>query len=618
MKTRAVIALLFALVAATSAHAQPVTSIGPVTPGDCSMYNSPTVIKDAGFPCPSGGAGFVVGPGTSAVGDVPLFDNTTGNGISDSGISGVYKQPTSYPSNITSGHFFCAADSDCQFGNAWSQYPLGSVSTNPIIIGKAGSSIGSSTLGQTFKIVFTSTGLSGSPITITYTAVGGDTVSTIATNLCALVNANTTLHNTFGQPIFCQATSGGIFNLQYIASFSATGATPLTTATTGSTGTITLASETNALDYEILPLGRNVSGRNAAVGDGIYAIDFTGQDASGNYTIHYGQITVDIATPGTRGQMTFLTAAGAEFALNEGLALYDSTGTIATGGTLGFGTINLPNTGGLYIGNNAVALNGALYGVNVFGGAAAASSLNLQSTQSGSPSGDFVEITTGGSVRQKWFSDGGSTMGTPTGGDLGAGKLNVAGGLYVNNVAALVSGGALGTPSSATLTNATGLPISGVTGLGTGVGAALGDAVNTTGGFPTYTASTWTPTITTSATVGTPAYSIQVGSYEQIGRQVTARFSITLSGWTGSPTGNVSVGGLPVAAASTTNDYGGCIITNYTVSALGSSTQGVTGYISPGASSANLVSNGVSGSLAITAAEFGTTATVFGTCHYHT
>ena len=50
----------------------------------------------------------------------------------------------------------------------------------------------------------------------------------------------------------------------------------------------------------------------------------------------------------------------------------------------------------------------------------------------------------------------------------------------------VVNGGALGTPSGGTLTNATGLPISGVTGWGTGVATALADAVNATGGFLTY------------------------------------------------------------------------------------------------------------------------------------
>jgi hypothetical protein len=52
--------------------------------------------------------------------------------------------------------------------------------------------------------------------------------------------------------------------------------------------------------------------------------------------------------------------------------------------------------------------------------------------------------------------------------------------------APVVNGGALGTPSSGTLTNATGLPVStGVSGLGTGVATALGTAANATGGFPT-------------------------------------------------------------------------------------------------------------------------------------
>lgn len=63
----------------------------------------------------------------------------------------------------------------------------------------------------------------------------------------------------------------------------------------------------------------------------------------------------------------------------------------------------------------------------------------------------------------------------------------------------VVNGGALGTPSSGTLTNATGLPIStGVSGLGTGV--ATGLASNATGsGGPVLATS---PTITTPGIVG--------------------------------------------------------------------------------------------------------------------
>lgn len=50
----------------------------------------------------------------------------------------------------------------------------------------------------------------------------------------------------------------------------------------------------------------------------------------------------------------------------------------------------------------------------------------------------------------------------------------------------VLNGGVLGTPSSGTLTNCNGLPIAGITGLGTGVGTALANAVNGTGGLLTY------------------------------------------------------------------------------------------------------------------------------------
>jgi len=58
----------------------------------------------------------------------------------------------------------------------------------------------------------------------------------------------------------------------------------------------------------------------------------------------------------------------------------------------------------------------------------------------------------------------------------------------------VVNGGALGTPSSGTLTNATGLPIStGVSGLGTGVATALGIAVGSAGAVVTFNGALGTP-----------------------------------------------------------------------------------------------------------------------------
>jgi hypothetical protein len=57
----------------------------------------------------------------------------------------------------------------------------------------------------------------------------------------------------------------------------------------------------------------------------------------------------------------------------------------------------------------------------------------------------------------------------------------------------LYNGGALGTPSSITLTNGTGLPIAGLAGLGTGVGTALAVNVGSAGAFVTFGGAAGTP-----------------------------------------------------------------------------------------------------------------------------
>lgn len=151
------------------------------------------------------------------------------------------------------------------------------------------------------------------------------------------------------------------------------------------------------------------------------------------------------------------------------------------------------------------------------------------------------------------------------------------------------------------------------------IGAATATSVNFGGqSLTTYNATTWTPTISTDATPGTPAYSIRVGSYEQIGRQVTVRFTVSLSGWTGSPTGNVVLTGLPVAAANTANDYGACWISFYTVTALAVSAVGLTAVIVANTSQIAFDQNGLTGTANLTAAQAGTTFFVIGGCSYHT
>lgn len=132
-----------------------------------------------------------------------------------------------------------------------------------------------------------------------------------------------------------------------------------------------------------------------------------------------------------------------------------------------------------------------------------------------------------------------------------------------------------------------------------------------------YITGTWVPSVTASGTAGTPAYTTQVGSYEILGRTVNARFTIVLSGWTGSPSGNVSITGLPAAATSAANDNGGCTITKYTVTGLASLNYGIGATIAPSATTAVLLSQGNTGTTNVTAAQTGATMTIAGVCNYH-
>lgn len=122
-------------------------------------------------------------------------------------------------------------------------------------------------------------------------------------------------------------------------------------------------------------------------------------------------------------------------------------------------------------------------------------------------------------------------------------------GINVGSAGAFVTfNGALGTPSSGTLTNATGLPISGITGLGTGVGTALAVTANATTGFAVITTGTFTPVLTFGAGGVTGiTYSTQSGLYQRVGLTISFSVSITLTS-KGSSTGTATITGLPVAS----------------------------------------------------------------------
>lgn len=108
-------------------------------------------------------------------------------------------------------------------------------------------------------------------------------------------------------------------------------------------------------------------------------------------------------------------------------------------------------------------------------------------------------------------SGGGLTVGTTTiasgtntsiefnnAGILGEYAISGSGNVCMTNSCSMVTP-ALGTPSALVLTNATGLPVAGINGLGTGVGSALGVNVGSAGAFVTLNGALGTP----SSGVGT-------------------------------------------------------------------------------------------------------------------
>jgi hypothetical protein len=73
---------------------------------------------------------------------------------------------------------------------------------------------------------------------------------------------------------------------------------------------------------------------------------------------------------------------------------------------------------------------------------------------------------------------------------------------------------------------------------------------------------TFTPGISASITAGTPTYTAQLGRYTVANNMVTANLDVAISAWSGSPSGEVLITGLPFFSSNST-PIGTCAVSNY-------------------------------------------------------
>lgn len=331
-------------------------------------------------------------------------------------------------------------------------------------------------------------------------------------------------------PIASSSAVGGVQGDGSTITINGSGVESCTTATTSQIGCVKPDGSTITISGGVLSAttggGGNVSNTGTPTAGQIAqwttATVIEGNTLSGDCTITgSGVITCTKSNSVLLGQ--YATAA---LAVNPQSATYQVVaGDFSNFKTIlvasGTFTITLVASGGqpangLYInvinyGSGVVTIAPSGQNINASG-----SSLTLPAGSASNPNGAYIVSNGSNYFAVQYIGPGTTTLA----------NLSSANGTTIPaSSTLLVNGGALGTPASGTLTNATGLPISGLTGLGTGVGTFLATpssanlltALTTSTGTgtavfsisPTLTGSPLAPTqtaLTNNTTIATTAY----------------------------------------------------------------------------------------------------------------